>query len=112
MKKFMIFIKDDMQNVINKTPEQQQESLKEYMAWIEDYAKTGNYIGSDPIEPNGKYITTHGIKSDGPFIESKEAISGYVLIQAKTIEDAVSFGGKCPVIKSGGAIEVRPIMGM
>ena len=108
----MIFIKDDMQNVINKTPAQQQESIKEYMAWIENFAKTGNYISSDPIEPLGRFITASGIKSDGPFIESKEALSGYVLIKADSIEEATEFGGKCPVIKSGGAIEVRPLMSM
>ena len=106
----MIFIKDDMQNVVNKTLEEKQASLKEYMSWIEGFAKSGNYISSDPIEPAGRYIKASGVTSDGPFIESKEAISGYVLIKANNIDEAVAFGQQCPVLKTGGAIEVRPIM--
>ncbi len=102
----------DMQNVINKTSEEQQASIKEYMSWIEDFAKTGNYLSSDPIEPEGRFITSSGVKSDGPFIEPKDALSGYVLIKAENIETAVEFGKKCPSIKSGGAIEVRPLMAM
>jgi hypothetical protein len=51
------------------------------------------------------------VVSDGPFIEAKEAISGYIIITAENLEQAASISQTCPLVINGTAvIEVRPIM--
>lgn len=46
--------------------------------------------------------------TDGPFIETKEALGGFILIDAKDLNDAIRVAAGIPLAKLG-AIEVRPI---
>jgi hypothetical protein len=51
--------------------------------------------------------------SDGPFIEAKEGISGFIFMEANDFDDAVSIAQTCTLVQSGNmAIEVRPLMGV
>jgi hypothetical protein len=53
---------------------------------------------------DGKTLTT-----DGPFVELKEAIAGYLLFEADDIDAAIELAARIPAARMGGAIEVRPI---
>jgi hypothetical protein len=53
---------------------------------------------------NGKVSTT-----DGPFVETKEQLGGYYLVEAKDLNDAIQVASRIPSARSG-AIEVRPIV--
>ena len=54
---------------------------------------------------DGKTITT-----DGPFVETKEAIGGYLIFEAEDLDAAIVLAARIPAARLGGAIEVRPIM--
>jgi hypothetical protein len=54
---------------------------------------------------NGKTLTT-----DGPFVEIKEAIGGYLLLEADDLDAAIELAARIPAARLGGAVEVRPIM--
>ena len=54
---------------------------------------------------NGKTITT-----DGPFVETKEALNGYLLYEADDLDAAIELAARIPAARLGGAIEVRPVM--
>lgn len=54
---------------------------------------------------NGKTLTT-----DGPFVEMKEAINGYLLFDADDLDAAIELAARIPAARLGGAVEVRPIM--
>ena len=53
---------------------------------------------------DGKTLTT-----DGPFVELKEAIGGYLLFEADDLDAAIELASRIPAASMGGAIEVRPI---
>ena len=53
---------------------------------------------------DGRTLTT-----DGPFVELKEAIGGYLLFEADDLDAAIELAAKIPAASMGGAIEVRPI---
>jgi len=53
---------------------------------------------------DGKVLTT-----DGPFVEVKESIGGYFLLEADDLDAAIEIASKVPAARLGGAIEVRPI---
>jgi hypothetical protein len=53
---------------------------------------------------DGKTLTT-----DGPFVELKEAIGGYLLFEADHLDAAIELASRIPAASMGGAIEVRPI---
>jgi len=54
---------------------------------------------------DGKTFTT-----DGPFVELKEAIGGYLLFEADDLDAAIELASRIPAARLGGAIEVRPIV--
>jgi hypothetical protein len=53
---------------------------------------------------DGKALTT-----DGPFVELKEAIGGYLLFEADDLDAAIELAAGIPAARMGGAVEVRPI---
>jgi hypothetical protein len=54
---------------------------------------------------DGKTLTT-----DGPFVEIKEAIGGYMLFEAEDLDAAIELAARIPAARLGGAIEVRPLV--
>jgi hypothetical protein len=52
---------------------------------------------------DGKTLTT-----DGPFVEMKDAVGGYLLFQADDLDAAIALAARIPAARLGGAIEVRP----
>jgi len=55
---------------------------------------------------DGRTLTT-----DGPFVELKEAVGGYLLFEADDLDAAIELAAKIPAASMGGAVEVRPIGG-
>jgi len=54
---------------------------------------------------DGKTLTT-----DGPFVEIKEALGGYLFFEADDLDAAIELAARIPAARLGGAIEVRPVM--
>ncbi|MDP9226166.1 MAG: YciI family protein [Actinomycetota bacterium] len=54
---------------------------------------------------DGKTLTT-----DGPFVEIKEAIGGYLFFEADDLDAAIELASRIPAARMGGAVEVRPIV--
>jgi hypothetical protein len=54
---------------------------------------------------DGKTLTT-----DGPFVETKEALGGYFLFEADDLDAAIEIASRVPAARMGGAIEVRPLV--
>jgi hypothetical protein len=50
------------------------------------------------------------LTTDGPFVEIKEAIGGYLLFEADDLDAAIELAARIPAARMGGAIEVRPIV--
>jgi hypothetical protein len=91
--------------------EEQQEIYAAYKAINETPGVTpGN--GLQPPETattvrvrDGKTITT-----DGPFVDTKESINGYLIFEAADLDEAIALAARIPAARLGGAIEVRPVM--
>ncbi len=54
---------------------------------------------------DGRTLTT-----DGPFVETKEALGGYFFFEADDLDAAIALAARVPAARLGGAIEIRPIM--
>jgi hypothetical protein len=54
---------------------------------------------------DGKTLTT-----DGPFAETKEAVGGYLVLEADDLDAAIELASKIPAARMGGAVEVRPVV--
>jgi hypothetical protein len=101
------------EDVPDPTPDEQAEVMAAYNAFTEHIRSKNAYLGGEALEPtatattvrvrDGKTLTT-----DGPFAETKEALGGYYLVEAKDLDEAIDFAARIPGAQTG-SIEVRPI---
>ncbi|HTF20127.1 MAG TPA: YciI family protein [Chryseolinea sp.] len=111
MERFMLIIREDLKRLGCESNEARIANIPEMLKWVESMADSGNFVTGEPLAIAGKYVTKDAVLSDGPFIESKEGVSGYDIIEAASLEQAVSIAQLCPLVVSGHAvIEVRPML--
>lgn len=92
------------------SPEQVQAIMAEWGVW---FRTVGAAVvdGGDGLQPTGRMVRPGGKVSDGPFIEAKEVVGGYSILQADNYEQAVEYAQSCPIVANGGTIEVRELAG-
>jgi hypothetical protein len=47
--------------------------------------------------------------TDGPFLDSKEVVAGFYVIEAPDLDAALAIAGRNPIVREGGGVEVRPV---
>jgi hypothetical protein len=110
MEKFMLIVREDLEKIGRLTPEERFAASPNMLDWVKSLADSGNYITGEPLAITGRYVSKNEVLSDGPFIEAKEGISGYDLIWAENIDQAVAIAQTCPMVMRGLAVrEVRPM---
>jgi hypothetical protein len=94
------------------SPEEQKSVYADYMAINETPGVTPADAQMQPPEmattvrvQDGRTLTT-----DGPFVEMKEALGGYLFYEADDLDAAVALAARIPAARMGGAIEVRPMV--
>jgi hypothetical protein len=110
MEKFMLIVREDLENIGRLTPEELFATFPNMIDWVRSLCDSGNYISGEPLAITGMYVSKDKVLSDGPFIESNEGVSGYDLIWAENLNQAVAIAQTCPMVMQGIAVrEVRPI---
>ncbi|HKU59432.1 MAG TPA: YciI family protein [Gaiellaceae bacterium] len=92
---------------------EQQALIGEYRA----VSALPNTLGSNQLQPAATATTVRvndgqTLTTDGPFPETKEVLGGYYLIEATDLDEAISIAAKIPAARTGGGVEVRPIVEM
>jgi hypothetical protein len=89
-----------------------QPVMDKVMAWFERLNERGKIKGAQPLGGQGRLISgTDGrLVVDGPFTETKEAVGGYLVLQAETLNEAVEVARSMPTLRYGVSVEVRPIL--
>lgn len=109
MKKFMLLLFESKETYEDFSPADMQKEIEIHNRWMEELGD--HFAGGDPLEKPAKTIQGKDkVVTDGPYIESKDLISGYYLINAENLEEATELAGGCPVLRLGGKVEVREIM--
>jgi hypothetical protein len=93
------------------SPEQMQAHMRETYAWIDGLSKKGVMTAAQPLTPGGKVVSgpNGSVISDGIAAESKEAVGGFFIVNAATLDEAVSIARTCPAFNHGTRLEVRQI---
>jgi hypothetical protein len=112
--KYVILIMNTPESM-TLTDAEQGTWMSEVMAWYEKNGQSGQLAdgGAQLDSPaKAKTVRASGV-TDGPFIEAKEVIGGYSVLEAATIDDAVEVARTWPGVDRGWiTIEVRPVMEM
>ena len=111
--KFMFTIYHD-ENVLDAMPEQEMQALVDSaIEYAEDIRESGHYIASDALQGTGtaRTIRVRAGKASttaGPFVETKEQLGGFFVIEAKDMDEACAVAARFPPARVA-VIEVRPV---
>jgi hypothetical protein len=47
--------------------------------------------------------------TDGPYADTKDMVLGFIVVEARDLDEAVELAKSCPIVRGGGAIEIRPV---
>jgi hypothetical protein len=113
---YMLLIHVDPSGFTSMTPEQQQQGYAAYLAYTEALRKAGALVGSNRLR--GAEVSTTVRVADGktqvlngPYVDTKEQLGGYFLIEAADLDAAIAWAARCPGA-SHGVVEVRPVWEM
>ncbi len=86
--------------------------MRASLAYDEELRRSGHYISSNALDSVRSAATVRvengaALISDGPFAETKEHLGGFILIDARDLNDAIRLASKIPMARMG-SIEVRP----
>ncbi len=90
------------------SPAQMQEMYAKFNAWKDKFQENIVDMGGE-LKSGGKIVTSEGA-TDGPFVEAKEVIGGYMIVSAESMEEAIEVARQSPgVWMPGSSVEVREI---
>jgi hypothetical protein len=111
--KYLLALTGDESRYAEMTPEQSQESMKQWDAITKDMNDAGVFLAGEGLQPSTAATTVDlrgggPVVSDGPFAETKEQLAGFYLLDCGNLDDALAWAKRIPM--PGGIVEVRPVM--
>ena len=110
MSEYLILIFEEEKAYAEGGPEVYGEVMEAHRRFSDQVPEIGGkIIGGEALQPTSTGTTIRNdVVTDGPFAETKEALGGYYLVEARDLDHALEIGKLCPA--RFGCVEVRPIM--
>jgi hypothetical protein len=96
------------------SPEQIQAMMKPWQDWMGSLAAQNKLVSAgNRLESDGRVVASAAaVVTNGPYVETKEAVGGYTIITANSLDEAAELSKGCPILLAGGSVEVRAILPM
>ena len=106
MAKFLFIYRESTVSRTKPSPEEMQELQQAWYAWMQKFS-SAIVPGGDGLKHTGRILKA-GLVTDGPYVEAKEIIVSFTVIQAADYYAAVAIARECP---PGHTIEIREFAG-
>jgi hypothetical protein len=106
MAKFLFIYRESTESRARPSPEEMQVLGAAWRTWMQKFS-SAILPGGDGLKRSGRVVKA-GLVTDGPFVEAKEVIASFGVIQADNYDAAVAIARACP---PGHAIEIRELAG-
>ena len=110
MAQYLILIYENEADWANAGPAEYEATMEAHNRFSTQVPELGGKIlGGEALQPTTTATTIRGdVVTDGPFVETKEALGGYYVIEASDLDQALAIAKVCPA--GLGGVELRPIM--
>ncbi len=110
MPKYAFLLGGGEEQMSKFTPEQREQMMQAYYARAGRLATQPWLRGGEQLNPGGRMLHSGGSQvMDGPYTETKDVISGYVIAEVADYDAAVAIGKEIPSLQHGGWVIVREI---
>jgi len=111
--RYLLIICDDPLELKRMTDAERARIVADYRTFTQSIVRSGNFRGGESLKPatTATTIRVRGgtrLLTDGPFAETKEQLAGYVLVEARDLDEAIAIAERIPAARFG-AVEVRPV---
>jgi hypothetical protein len=91
-------------------PEATPEDTEDCDDHADELVEAGSMVAAYALTPRemATSIRRDGI-TDGPFVDAKEVVAGFYIIEAPDLDSAIATARLNPVVREGGGVEVRPV---
>lgn len=112
--KYLLLVHHNEDRFKNMPEDTKKDMLAESIQLCHQLAKKGQYIHASPLQPKATAAIVqvrdgNSTVTDGPFIETKEQLAGYFLVDAENQEEAIKIAQRVPGARIG-TVEVRPVI--
>ena len=93
------------------TPEAAQKSMEGWLVWVRGLEAAGQLANiGQPLDRTGAVLRGKGrIATDGPFVEAKDIVAGFMIIRARDLAEAQTIASGCPMLEGDASVEIRPV---
>lgn len=111
MKEFVLLFRQPANfNFSSISPNEMEALLKKWKEWTGSIESQGRMVSNGiRLSTEGKVLKPGGVVTDGPFVEIRERLGGFMVIKAESLEEAVTLSHGCPAIDTNGSVEIRPV---
>jgi len=114
--KYLCLIHYDESKLDNLPEDERLALYREAYAHYDELVRSGHALAGDPLDSvqTATTVRVQGGKTsitDGPYVETKEQLGGYILLEARDLDEAIALAARIPPARLGG-VEVRPIRDM
>ena len=109
MAKHLLLFRGGDDKMKDMSPDEMDRHMARWSEWVESMREKAIYQGGAPLKDVGVVVNPDQTISDGPFVETKEIIGGYIAVDVESLDVALAVAKECPILGIGGAVEVRPI---
>lgn len=112
MDEYLILMRlDILTKEAQPSPEQMQVYMKQYQDWVSGIIARDKFVGGKGLSTEGKVIKYDHVVTDGPYVEIKESLAGFIIIRAEHFDDALEIARLCPILNGeGNSVEVRKVV--
>ena len=112
MKEFVLLFRQPSYDYTKASPSDMQAIAKKWKDWAEGIVAQGKLGSHGPrLALEGKVLKAGGVITDGPFVEIRERLGGFIIVKAESLEEATTLAHGCPALDAKGSVEIRPVMG-
>jgi hypothetical protein len=110
LSKFMLIFRGGAVSRDDVSPSELQAHVEKWYRWSDELARQGRRNAGTALDNPGATVRGHErVVTDGPYTESKDLVTGSMIIEAASLEDAIDVARTCPTYEFGGSVEVRPV---
>ena len=113
--KYMLLIVGDESQYADRSEEEFAASMKSWDEYTKELVAAGAFVAGEGLQSSTTATTLRieggdRILTDGPFVETKEQVGGFYVVDCKDLDEAIDWAARTPSAAGGWLTEIRPVL--
>jgi hypothetical protein len=108
--RYALLVYNDIE-AVDRAPDEERRRINSAIVEILERPNVSGWLQLQDVESATTVRYEHGrtLLTDGPFVDSKDFLGGFILVEAENLDGALAVAGEVQQLRGAGAIEIRPV---